>query len=285
MEAVQSIQKQTYPNIELIVVDDASDLDNKEKVYKLSLEHKFRYIYIPKEASKGGNHARNVGVMASEGKYVAFLDDDDVWMEEKIEKQIAVILSDAKIGLVSCGRIREYNFQNRVPMDNGVIPEGDLSTAIWERIPFTTSTILVDKEVLLEVGLFDEQLKFWQEYELLIRLAQTTIFGVVREHLVLYRIIDKDKARLTNNIDGWENAVQYIVKKHEKLLEDLPKEIYHKHQVQIAKDGLARAINISNKGLQKKYLGELYKLEPSVKNKVKYIMNIPELSFWKNSYK
>ncbi|WP_288911006.1 glycosyltransferase family 2 protein, partial [uncultured Thomasclavelia sp.] len=71
--AIQSVYNQTYSNIELIVVDDASDDGTKEWAEQQS----FKFIYIPKEKSKGGNYARNLGIKSSHGKYVAFLDDDD----------------------------------------------------------------------------------------------------------------------------------------------------------------------------------------------------------------
>ena len=85
--AIESVLCQTYKNLECIVVDDASD-ESAESVCKSYPVH---YIYIPKEESTGGNHARNVGIMKAKGKYVAFLDDDDYWLPTKIEKQVAYL--------------------------------------------------------------------------------------------------------------------------------------------------------------------------------------------------
>lgn len=77
--AVESALSQTYKNIEVIVVDDASTDGTPEYCNELPL----RYIYIPKEESRGGNHARNLGILAAKGEYVAFLDDDDYWLPRK----------------------------------------------------------------------------------------------------------------------------------------------------------------------------------------------------------
>lgn len=279
-KAIVSATKQTYENIECIIVDDASTDGTKEMLDSMSKEYTIRYIRISNEESRGGNYARNKGIIAAKGTLIAFLDDDDEWLETKIEKQVDVLNRDIEMGVVSCGIIREYNFSKRVFSDVNTIPEGDLSSRIWEKIPFTTSTILVKKDLLIEVGMFDEKLKYWQEYELLIRLCQVAKVGVVREHLVLYRIIDKDKKRLTNNIDGWMDAVEYIDKKHTFLILDLSEEIKRKHEIQIAWDGLRRSIAVGDKKLQREFLGKIYCLEPTIKNRVKYCLNIPKLKFW-----
>ncbi len=97
--AIKSVQEQTYPSIELIVVDDASSDGTNEYCHKQSLQ----YMHIPKEESKGGNHARNLGVLAAKGEYIAFLDDDDYWLPTKIEKQMDLIKAK-DCELVYCGR-------------------------------------------------------------------------------------------------------------------------------------------------------------------------------------
>lgn len=280
-KAINSVLGQTYPNIELIVVDDASDDGTKELMEKLAEQKGIKYIRIEKEDSRGGNYARNQGILASTGEYVAFLDDDDEWLKEKIQKQVAVMDKNPDVGVVSCGRIFEYDLKRRVPQDLSKRMEGDLSQRIWERIAFTTSEILVRRELLIQVGMFDEDLRYWQEYELSIRLCQQAKVALVHENLVLYRVIKKDKSRLTNNINGWLDAVEYINKKHEKLLNAASDEIRKKHELMIHKDAVLRAANIGNKKLQKEHLKQVYRLEPTAVNLIKYTFNIYKLSFWK----
>lgn len=215
VRAVKSVLCQTYKNIELIVVDDSSD----ERADELLKDFNLQYIYIPKEKSKGGNHARNIGILTAKGEYVAFLDDDDYWLPTKIEKQVALI-EEKKCGLVYCGRIKEY-IKNEKSTYSNVLPNskncGDMSKRILQVIPVTTSVMVVDKKILLDVGLFDENLNFWQEYELTIRLAQKTCFYFINECLTVYRIDEQDKNRLTNKFFKWKNAVKYIQKKHQSL--------------------------------------------------------------------
>lgn len=213
--AINSVYAQTYQNIELIVVDDASVDGTSDYCKQLPLQ----YIYIPKEESKGGNYARNQGVRASKGKYVAFLDDDDYWLPTKIEKQVALIESK-DCELVHCGRKLEIVKGDKVTYRD-LLPNpldyGDMHKKILLTICTTTTNILAKRDALFEVGLFDENLRFWQEYELTIRLAQRKPFYFVNEVLSVYRIDNTDKQRLTNKYYEWEEAVKYIHQKHAAL--------------------------------------------------------------------
>lgn len=218
--AIESVFSQTYPNMELIVVDDASDDGTSELCQG---DSRINYIYIPKSESRGGNYARNLGVRASKGVYVAFLDDDDYWLPTKIEKQVELI-ERMNNELVYCGRRKEYvqidgiEFKDLIPNPRN---SGDLRKKILQTICTTTSCILVKRQALIEVGLFDEKLRFWQEYELSIRLAQRKPFYFVNEPLVVYRIDTRDNGRLTNKYYPWKQAVRYIRHKHANLYRQL----------------------------------------------------------------
>lgn len=214
--AVESALSQTYKNIEVIVVDDASTDGTPEYCNELPL----RYIYIPKEESRGGNHARNLGILAAKGEYVAFLDDDDYWLPRKIEKQVDLI-ERKDCELVHCGRrlelIKDGKTTYRDTLPNP-LEYGDMRKKILLTICTTTTTnILAKRSALLDVGLFDENLRFWQEYELTIRLAQRKPFYFVNEVLSVYRVDTGDKQRLTNKYGQWREAVRYIHEKHSGL--------------------------------------------------------------------
>lgn len=213
--AIDSVYAQTYKFIELIVVDDAST-DDTSLYCKNQL---FQYVYISAEESKGGNYARNKGIRLSKGTYIAFLDDDDYWLPTKIEKQVRLI-KEKKCELVYCGKRLEIVEEGKTKYID-VFPKslnsGNFSRRILYTTVATTSDILVTRQALFEVGLFDENLQFWQEYELTIRLAQRSSFYFVNEVLDVYRINCKDKQRLTNLYLPWQNAVNYIYHKHRDL--------------------------------------------------------------------
>lgn len=219
--AVDSVMNQTYPNIECIVVDDASSDGTQE--YCLSLP--LKYIRIAEQPHKGGaNYGRNLGISAATGKWVAFLDDDDYWLPEKIEKQVDLILAK-KCRLVYCGYRKEIvsgertSFRDCLPNKNW---QGDLSRKILTTINCcTTSLILAETQWIREIGMFDEEITFWQDYELTIRAAQASPFYFVDEVLCLYRVDLQDRQRITNKYGGWSQTVRYIYEKHRVLYENL----------------------------------------------------------------
>ncbi len=243
--AIESVLNQTYKNIECIVVDDASDDDTKEYIKKYIDENKIKYIYIPKEESKGGNYARNLGIQNAMGDYIAFLDDDDEWLSQKMEKQMVAMKEDTETGFVYCGTISEKNLDkaSRIPqeIDNDKYKDGNLAKEVLVHIICNTSVILVKKELLEKIQGFDENLKFWQEYEMCIRLLQNTRAKLVRENLVIYRIFEGDKNRLSNKIEGWEEAVAYILDKHKELYDKLTKEEEAQRRIYLYIDGISRA--------------------------------------------
>ena len=255
--AVKSVQDQTYRNMELIVVDDTST--DGTKGYCEAQD--FTYIYIPKEESRGGNHARNMGILAAHGEYIAFLDDDDYWFADKIEKQMAVMESN-DCELVHCGRRDEIitkdgiKYRDKLPKP---IQCGDCSRKVLQEISATTTNILVKRQALLDVGLFDEDLRFWQEYELLIRLAQRKPFCCVHEPLSMYRIDVNDKARLTNKYFEWKKAVAYIHEKHRDLYAGLNRKETFAVKVLIWKDG-AKRCKTSGLYIRFFFLGTFYAL-------------------------
>lgn len=214
--AIDSVYAQTYKNIELIVVDDASTDSTLDYCRQFPLQ----YIYIPKEESRGGNYARNQGIRAAKGEYVAFLDDDDYWLPEKIGKQVALIESK-DCELVHCGRRLEIVKGDKIEYRD-LLPNplhyGDMHKKILLTICTTTTTnILAKRKALFDVGLFDENLRFWQEYELTIRLAQRKPFYFMNEVLSVYRVDCSDRHRLTNKYEQWKEAVRYIHEKHAGL--------------------------------------------------------------------
>lgn len=218
--AIESVVKQTYNLIELIVIDDAP---LNSDTAKLCDGYNLIYYQIDLKDSRGGNYARNVGIKLTKGEFVAFLDDDDFWESTKIEKQIK-IARESNCGIVYCGCVIE-----RVLKDGTVTLyekkinkrlEGDLKRRILMTIITTTSSLFVKKELLQAVGCFDEELKFWQEYELTIRLAQVSDIALCPECLLYYRINPFDRQRLTNKYKEWKKAANYVFHKHKKLYDE-----------------------------------------------------------------
>lgn len=191
-EAVDSVLSQTYRNIELIVVDDNGigdpcQIRNQELFSGMK---QVKYIANPRNA--GAQVSRNTGILFSEGEFVAFLDDDDVWMPEKIEKQMA-LLTDG-VGMVFCDGY-EIRGTDRTPLKSYQNPDSFLMDITYEDMLYddyigTTTQALIRKECFAVSGLFDERMPARQDYEMWIRISRYFPVRGVNEKLFLRRIHD-----------------------------------------------------------------------------------------------
>lgn len=272
-KAVKSVIGQSYDNVELIVVDDCSEDGTREWAEE---QDNFKYIYIRKEESKGGNYARNLGIKASSGKYIAFLDDDDSWESDKLEKQIRLFKTNPKVGFVYCG----YNIIRNDGKRLACIPKeeyrGNLAKKSLYYIVCTTSALVVEKDRLLEVGMFDEELKFWQETELIIRLSQVCEADFVGECLMNY-LQDTSKGdshKLSTKLNQWLSAIEYINNKHGKLIENLSAEEKRRRELLICGDAANRCLLSNQKEKRKYYKKRILELQPSIPNLIGYILGI-----------
>lgn len=217
--AIDSVLNQTYSNFEIIVVSDGST-DNTEEVVKSYSDKDSRIRFIGYSPARGGNIARNTGIEAAKGEYVAFLDDDDEWMPAKLEKQINVMESDNRIGLV-------YTGVNIIYVNEGLRysfigeSKGDLSKEILlDNHIGTTSTVMVRKMILEETGAFDEKLKALQDFELWIRVCQKCLIGLVPEELINYYNYTGTN-QVSSSTQKYIDAFSYINTKHKSLLNEL----------------------------------------------------------------
>lgn len=269
-KSIDSVLKQSYPNMECIVVDDASADGTYEY---LSTLNNIKYIRIPKEDSKGGNHARNLGINASGGEWIAFLDDDDQWTTDKIAKQIDILRNDST-DICYCGLIKVDNQGKEISksrVEN--FKDGDLSKDILRGVICVTSSLIIKKELLVKYAGFDEKLKFWQEYDLCIRLFQNNKVSVLRECSVIYLVNVKDKNRLTNKVVEWEEMLPYFEAKHHVLFQALNDEDSQKHKMFITSDGIRRCHLANDNKKLRKYLYDRYQQTKSIKDFVKYLIN------------
>lgn len=241
--AIESALNQSISSKEVIIVDDASTDDTPTVV---SAYPSVKFIRIDKSESKGGNHARNLGLASAIGDYVAFLDDDDCWLPNKLDVQVAEA-ERSGAGVVYCSMTRELiNSDKTTRFEKADVTHTgtqDMSRKIFCGIPTVTSCLLFKRDSLLKVGCFDEGLSSWQEYELLIRLAQITSFSSVNNSLVIYRQNSHDKQRNSNQYFKWRDSVQLIESKHKALLIALPFRYRLRWRITKLTDAVGRARN------------------------------------------
>ena len=185
-DALDSVRAQTFQDLEIVVIDDGSEDDTAARVHQWAATCGDRLRYLEQWPRGGGNAARNEGIRAARGRYVAFLDSDDVWDPRKLERQMAAIGRRPGHGAVYCG-LREVDAESGAVLRvlAGRWPEGDLSRQLLVRdVTAPTSTYLVERSVLIDAGLFDLDLAARQDWDMWIRVAQRTRIACVQDALV-----------------------------------------------------------------------------------------------------
>ena len=220
--AIKSVQAQTYNDIEILVVSDGSTDDTRDVVNCLASEDA-RIKFIEYHPAKGGNVARNTGIEMASGEYVAFLDDDDEWLPEKLDKQLAVMTSDTDIGLVYTGA-RIIYVNEKVTYSFNPKAQGDLSQKILlDNSIGTTSTVMARRDLLLKAGLFDTELRALQDFDLWIRLCQICKVGMVSDEMInYYNYVGTNQ--ISALTDKYIDSFAYINSKYADLLERLSDE-------------------------------------------------------------
>lgn len=218
--AIDSILGQTYNNLELLVIDDSpSDFEHRKEVEEFleSLSDK-RIRYIKHEKNYGANKARNTGIELANGKYVAFLDDDDEWMRDKLELQIEKF-DNPNIGLVYCKAtvIDEVQSLER-PIINKLKRGNYYKELLKQNFIGSNSFVLVRTDVIREVGMYDEKLLSNQDYDLFLRISQKYEINYVDKVLVKYYIHEGD--RISTNA---RKQLQGRLALYDKYLPDIAK--------------------------------------------------------------
>lgn len=222
-EAIESVINQTYPNWEIIAINDGSTDRSMEilKHYKSKLSS---LIHVINQENLGPSVARNSGIKKAKGEYIAFLDYDDLWLSEKLEKQVKFLESNNEISLIYCdcyiidnnSNIEKDTYSEKTKFIKGKIFKKLLSNNF---IP--TSTVLLRKKVLDDVGLFNLEYKISQDYDLWLRISDKYLIDFLKQPLAKYRFhsesISKDVKLMTN--EDFQILKYWLNKKPELKME------------------------------------------------------------------
>lgn len=227
-QAIDSVLNQTYGNLEIIVIDDGSTDNTKEILAPYG--QKITYL---SQSNCGVSSARNAGIQQARGEYVAFLDSDDLWYPQKLEKQIeaiqrnkeyALCLTDIEYVDDAGSHIRFSSLCKAIPYN------GYLFTYLLQGSGTCSyvTTILVKKGVFTTVGLFDESLNTAEDIDMLLRITSRYQAALVDEPLVKYikyrREGDSnlsDRLFTGNRIRAIQKIKEYcpqLAQKHQKLI-------------------------------------------------------------------
>lgn len=214
--AIQSILNQTYQNFELLVVDDAST-DNTEDVVKSFNDNRIQYLRH--NENRGLSAARNSGIEVARGKYVSFLDDDDEFLPQKLEKQINKFEPlPSSTGVVYSGFCYVDKNGHEVLK---VIPtfRGNIYAILLKYNICAVITPLIRKDCFQKAGLFDESLHSLQDWDLWIRISKYFEFDFVADVLAKYYVHGK---QMSVDVNTRIRDREALLKKHGVGLREHP---------------------------------------------------------------
>ena len=218
--AIESILGQTYKDIELIIVDDGSSDNTAEVVGRFSDS---RIVYVRQE-NAGACAARNNGIAHARGDYIAFQDSDDIWHQDKLEKQLAT-LQNTGADVVFCQMNRMVGGE-KVGLVSDYFHEGFLPK---DEVPMSIGTqTLVGKSEVFKQERFDSEMPRFQEFEMLVRAQKSFSIYCMEEPLVDY-LLQKDS--ISANVSSIMAAWRLILKKHPDFLTQ-----YKSSRARIARD-------------------------------------------------
>lgn len=255
--AIDSVFNQTYSNIEVIVVDDSPSYYEGRKILQNEVaKYGGKIIYIQHISNMGACAARNTGLSVANGKYVAFLDDDDEWLPEKIEQQVSLFL-DEQTALVYCGKMVVNDSTGMVFCDELNAYAGYIyDKLIYNNFIGSTSFPLIRKRVLIEVGGFDPLMQSAQDYDVWLRLTRNYKVDFVRQPLVKYHVHNGE--RISTNYKARISGQERLIQKNLDYLHQIPEAWWWRLlrlSLQYSKDmQLIRAIQVWMNALAKQPL-------------------------------
>ncbi len=276
-EAIESVIHQTHQNINIIIIDDGSNNDTRDTVQRYRNLYPGKIIYYYQH-HQGPAAARNTGFKKSSNEYIAFLDADDIWLPEKIEKQLLKFKNDLNIGFVYCDNYFIDKSGNIIKdyVRKVKLVEGDILLDFFMDFFLITSGIMLKRSCLERTGMFDENLEVGEDFDFFLRLAQNYKAGVVKEKLFKRRVwkesLSKQDYEKNQKIDISTLKKFYtdnhdFYSKYKKIIKKRLSEMYFKF-------GYAYLENCRNLKAIKQFLNSsLYEFNPKVlKNLVACLM-------------
>ncbi len=213
--AIDSILKQTYKEVEIIVVDDCSIDRTKDRIMKYGGQ---RIRLLEQKEHGGAARARNVGIKEAKGEYIAFQDSDDEWVENKLEKQIGYMVREGFLISYCPYRLFDGNWVRIVPdiYENNDMCSIDILESLKKGNIIGTPTLVINRTVIQQIGYFDESMNALQDYEYAIRMARKFRIGYIGIPLVnAYRM----NSCISNNREFLQCAQLEITKKYTDFID------------------------------------------------------------------
>lgn len=207
-ETVNSVRSQTWPNIELIVVDDGCT-DGSRRVLE-SFGQCLTILEHPGRTNRGQSAAINLGLQNSTGEYVAILDSDDLFAPDKIQKQVSFLIDNPDVGLV-------YSNGHSIDENSNILYEfygknhkefSNPNAVLMDCYFLLPNNSLIRRDVIKKAGGFDENLRASQDHDMAIRVSEITKLAYIEDYLFYYRR-HNDSISFRSAKTRWKNG--YII--------------------------------------------------------------------------
>jgi len=249
-DAIDSVLAQNVANIEIIIINDHST----DSTLSVLEEYRDKIVIITNEKNSGASFSRNQGIKAAKGKYIAFLDADDIWVENKLSRQLELINKHPDSEFVfGSALFTLYEDYDEAMLSVGKV-KGEAASIktlndIFSNPYLSTSTMLVSKALCIDVGLFREDLKTAEDIDFCLRLAAKTAPIEMKAALSITRRVDNSlggaDSSYKDNLDVIEDFVEKrplfkasniesIKKMKRKIYDDWLEELVYRRQITLA---------------------------------------------------
>jgi len=200
-EALKSALAQTYRDFEILVVDDGSS-DNTREIVESFCDRRIRYIRC--DRNRGCSAACNTGIKQARGSFVAFLDSDDEWKSDYLESQVSFLSRHPEVGVVFCNTLVEDPsgpsfplmsvmhvfpklIEKKTQVPEYIIQARQMYLCLLQEVPVKPTAVIVRRELLDRMDLFDEAWPSGTDWDLFLRLSRTSDFGYIDRILAIQK--------------------------------------------------------------------------------------------------
>ncbi|MEL6580568.1 MAG: glycosyltransferase [Cyanobacteria bacterium J06621_12] len=221
VKTIESVRQQTYSNLEIIVIDDGSS-DRTGAIISNIIDPRIKLFNYP---NGGVAHARNRGTAKAQGEYIAFLDADDFWTEDKLKLQHDALVKNPQAGVAYSWTYFLYPegvYYPSEPVDH----QGNIySQLLIKNFLHHGSNPLIRREAIAEVGEFDPRFPHCADWDYYLRLAAKWDFVAVPKHQVYYR---QSANSMTSKIDDIEQQLSQML---EQTYQKVPEQLQHLQKI------------------------------------------------------
>ena len=288
--AIDSVLNQTYKDIEVIIVDDNNpgDVDRKELEQIVAEYSDDRLIYLQHEMNKNGAAARNTGISVARGEYITFLDDDDFFLDDRVEKAIAVMEKEKEYDCLYTGVIKVKN--NRIVDVRFSHLEGNLqkNMLVQKSFFYTGSNLFFRAKALKSINGFDTSFSRYQDIEVMVRffrrykIKSIMDFSVVKDDSSRINALNVEKNIMmkkhflrvfSQDINKYEDRNEIYLAVYTSLINSIPKKNpnFKKILNESKKYGKVKINNLRWMKNREFYLKKIYKLIKGKMKLMKYI--------------